>query len=140
MGQSIDNDKKRRILELRASGLSYAKISDEVKVAKQTAINVCKAQEEEIATLEALNIEELYEQHRITKRERIAAHASLLSRIRTEIENRDFTDVPTDKLIDLYFKASTSLSGEMIEPTFQTSEEQERDRQERRLINDLSTL
>lgn len=140
MGLSIDADKKRRILELRATGLSYAKISEEVKVAKQTAINVCKAQEEEIATLEALNMEELYEQHRITKRERIAAHASLLARIRTEIEGRDFTDVSTDKLIDLYLKTSASLSGEMIEPTFQTSEEQERDRQERRLINDLSSL
>lgn len=140
MGQSIDADKKRRILELRATGLSYAKISEEVKVAKQTAINVCKAQEEEIATLEALNMEELYEQHRITKRERIAAHASLLARIRTEIERRDFTDVSTDKLIDLYLKTSASLSGEMIEPTFQTSEEQERDRQERRLINNLSSL
>lgn len=140
MGQSIDADKKRRILELRATGLSYAKISEEVGVAKQTAINVCKAQEEEIATLEALNMEELYEQHRITKRERIAAHASLLARIRTEIEGRDFTDVSTDKLIDLYLKTSASLSGEMVEPTFQTSEEQERDRQERRLINDLSSL
>lgn len=140
MGLSIDADKKRRILELRATGLSYAKISTEVGVAKQTAINVCKAQEEEIATLEALNMEELYEQHRITKRERIAAHASLLARIRTEIEGRDFTDVSTDKLIDLYLKTSASLSGEMVEPTFQTSEEQERDRQERRLINDISSL
>ncbi len=140
MGVSIDADKKRRILELRATGLSYAKISKEVGVAKQTAINVCKAQEEEIATLEALNMEELYEQHRITKRERIAAHASLLARIRTEIEGRDFTDVSTDKLVDLYLKTSASLSGEIVEPTFQTSEEQERDRQERRLINDLSSL
>lgn len=140
MGVSIDADKKRRILELRATGLSYAKISKKVGVAKQTAINVCKAQEEEIATLEALNMEELYEQHRITKRERIAAHASLLARIRTEIEGRDFTDVSTDKLVDLYLKTSASLSGEIVEPTFQTSEEQERDRQERRLINDLSSL
>lgn len=140
MGVSIDADKMRTILELRATGLSYAKISERVGVAKQTAINVCKAQEEEIATLEALNMEELYEQHRITKRERIAAHASLLSRIKAEIEGRDFTDVSTDKLIDLYLKTSASLSGEMIEPTFQTSEEQERDRQERRLINDLSSL
>lgn len=140
MGQSIDTDRKRRILELRASGLSYAKISEETGVAKQTAINVCKAQEEEIATLEALNIEELYERHRITKRERIAAHASLLTRIRTELESRDLTDVPTDKLIDLYLKTSSSLSGEMIEPTFQTSEEQERDRQERSLINDLTAF
>lgn len=140
MGQNIDADRKRRILELRAEGLSYAKISKEIGVAKQTAINICKANEEELATLEALHLQEFYEQHRITKKERIAAHASLLSRIRTEIESRDFTDVSTDKLIDLYLKTSSSLSGEIIEPTFQTSEEQERDKRERRLINDLSSL
>ena len=139
MGLNIDTDKQRRILELRARGY-YAKISTEVGVAKQTAIDYCKAQEEKIATLQALELEELYEQHSITKRERIAAHASLLSRIRAAIETRDFTDVPTDKLVDLYLKASSALSDEVVEPNFQTSEEQERDRQERRLINDLTAM
>lgn len=140
MRQNIDADKKRRILELRAKGYSYAKISDEVGVAKQTAIDLCKAQEETISTLEAIELEALYEQHRITKRERIAAHASLLSRIRTEIESRSLEDVPTEKLIDLYLKTSTALSDEVIEPNFQTSEEQERDRKERAIINDLSSI
>ena len=140
MGLSIDADKKRRILELRARGLSYAKISEEVAVAKQTAIDICKAQEEAIATLQALELEELYETHRITKRERIAAHASLLSRIRTEIESRNLTDVPTEKLIDLYIKTSSALSEEIIEPNFQSTEEQERDRKERAIIDSLSSL
>lgn len=140
MRQNIDADKKRRILELRAKGLSYAKISKEVGVAKQTAIDLCKAQEETISTLEAIELETLYEQHRITKRERIAAHASLLSRIRTEIESRSLEDVPTEKLIDLYLKTSTALSDEVIEPNFQTSEEQERDRKERAIINDLTSI
>lgn len=140
MGVSIDADKKRRILELRARGLSYAKISEEVAVAKQTAIDVCKAQEEAIATLQALELEELYETHRITKRERIAAHASLLSRIRTEIESRNLTDVPTEKLIDLYLKTSSALSEEVVEPNFQSTEEQERDRKERAIIDSLSSL
>ena len=97
MGLNIDNDKKRRILELRAKGYSYSKISKDVGVAKQTAIDYCKGQEEQIATLQALELEELYEQHGITKRERIAAHASLLSKIRTEIDTRDLTDVSTGK-------------------------------------------
>ena len=82
MRQNIDADKKRRILELRARGYSYAKISDEVGVAKQTAIDLCKAQEETISTLEAIELEALYEQHRITKRERIAAHASFYRSLR----------------------------------------------------------
>lgn len=140
MAINIDSEKKRRILELRARGLSYAKISEEVGVAKQSAVDICKAQEEAIATLHALELEELYETHRITKEERIKAHASLLSRLRAEIAQRDLTDVPTDKLIDLSLKVSSSLKEEIVEPTFQSSEEQERDRQERQIINQLTEL
>lgn len=140
MGKTIDTDKQRRILDLRARGISYSKIAAEVGVAKQTAIDLCKAQEEAVATLRAIYLEELYEQHRITKEERIAAHASLLERIRTAIQNRDLSDVPTEKLIDLELKLSAALNDEIVEPNFQTSEEQERDRKERRIINEISSL
>lgn len=140
MGRSIDADKKRRILEMRAKGLSYSRIAEEADVAKQTAINVCKDQEEEIATLEAIELEELYETHKITKRERIVAHASLMAKIKAEIDSRNLTDVPTEKLIDLYLKTSSTLNEEIIEPTFQTTEEQERDRRERNLITSLTSF
>lgn len=140
MGLKIDTDRQKRVLELRAKGKSYATIATEVGVAKQTAVDICKDAEERIATLQALELEELYEMHHITKEERISAHASLLSRIRGELENRTFEDVPTEKLIDLSLKVSAALKEEMLEPNFQTSQEQERDRQERKIINDLTHL
>lgn len=136
----LDSDKKRSILEYRAKGYSYAKIAQETGVAKQTAVDVCKENEEAIATLQALELEELYETHAITAKERITAHANLLSRIRTEIEGRDLRDVPTEKLIDLYLKTSSALKEEVITPNFQTSKEQERDRKEREYLDRLTAV
>lgn len=129
-----DLNKQKEILELRAMGFSFARIAKETGVSKQTAVDICKANEEKIATLNAVEIESLYEQHRITLFERLKAHANLLSRIREEIEQRDLSEITTDKLIDLYLKTSSSLKSELLEPTFQSSEEQAARKSEREMF------
>lgn len=140
MGLLIDIDKKRTILQLRARGYSFAKIAKETGVGKQSAVDICKENEETIATLNAMELEELYETQRITTQERLTAHANLLGRIRQELESRDLTDVPTDKLIDLYLKTSTAIKEEVITPNFQTTKEQERDRKEREYLDRLTAI
>lgn len=140
MANLIENGKRREIATLRAKGLSFAKIAEKVGVAKQSVVDECKRQEETIATLRALELEELYELHRISKEERIKAHAELLGRMRAELERRDFEEVPTDKLVDLYLKASASLQEELIEPRFLSSEEQARNRREREELDALTSL
>lgn len=137
MPKNIDTEQRNRILELRAMGKSYASIAEEVKVAKQTAIDICKENEDKVATLKALELEQLYEQHSITKEARIRAHAILLSRIQEEIANRPLTDIPTDKLIDLSIKEAAALRDELIEPNFKSSAEQERSKRDRDLLDSL---
>lgn len=133
----IDKDKQNLILSLRAKGYSYARIAQEAKVSKQTAVDLCRMYEERVATLEALELEELYETHRLTSTERIKAHASLLQRIKEEIDRRDLTDIPTDKLLDLYLKEEAALRESMIEPKFRSSQEQEESRKDRTLLDSL---
>jgi len=133
-----DRDTENRIIELRARGKSYSTIASELKIGKQTALNVCKKYKEQIATLQALELEQLYEEQRITSQERITAIASLMHRVREEIDRRDLTQVPTEKLIDLYLKQASTLKEEIIEPNFQSSEEQARDRQEREYLDRLT--
>lgn len=135
---AIDKDTERRIIQLRARGKSYATIAKEVEVAKQTAIDVCKRSREEIANLQALEVEELHETQRVTYRERITALSSLMQRVREEIDRRDLTQVPTEKLIDLYLKQASALKDEIVEPSFKSSEEQARDRQEREYLDRLT--
>jgi hypothetical protein len=61
-----------------------------------------------------------------------------MHRVREEIDRRDLTQVPTEKLIDLYLKQASTLKEEIIEPNFQSSEEQARDRQEREYLDRLT--
>ncbi len=133
-----DRDTENRIIELRARGKSYSTIASELKIGKQTALDVCKKYKEQIATLQALELEQLYEEQRITSTERITAIASLMQRVREEIDSRDLSQVPTEKLIDLYLKQSSALREEIIEPNFQSSEEQSRDRKEREYLDRLT--
>lgn len=133
-----DRDTENRIIELRARGKSYSTIASEVNVAKQTAIDVCKKYKEQIATLQALELEQLYEAQRITSMERITAIASLMHRVREEIDRRDLSTIPTEKLIELYLKQNSTLKEEIVEPNFQSSEEQSRDRQEREYLDRLT--
>lgn len=133
-----DRDTENRIIELRARGKSYSTIASELKIGKQTALDVCKKYKEQIATLQALELEQLYEEQRITSTERITAIASLMQRVREEIDSRDLSQVPTEKLIDIYLKQASALKEEIIEPNFQSSEEQSRDRKEREYLDRLT--
>lgn len=134
----IDRATENKMIELRAMGRSYASIASEVKVSKQTALDTCKKYKEQIATLQALELEELYETQRITSTERITALASLMQRVRAEIDSRDLSTIPTEKLIELYLKQASALKEEIIEPNFKSSEEQNRERQEREYLNRLT--
>ncbi len=136
----LDTDKKQQILKLRASGKSYATIAAELKIAKQTAIDYCKENEEAIATLKGMELEALYEAHKINKEARIVALSTLKDRLLEEIEQRELTDIPTDKLITLYLNTSAAIKEEAVEPKFQSSKEQERDKQERETLDRLTRL
>lgn len=135
---AIDKNTEREIIQLRAMGKSYAAIAKEANVAKQTAIDTCKRCKEEIATLFALEVEELHETQRVGYSERITALSTLMRRVREEIDRRNLSDVPTEKLIDLYLKQASVLKDELIEPSFKSSKEQERDRQEREYLELLT--
>lgn len=135
---AIDKETEKRIVQLRARGKSYATIAKEVEVAKQTAIDACKRCKEEIATLQAIEIEELHETQRVGYKERITALATLMQKMREEIDRRDLTRVPTEKLISLYQKQASVLKEEVVELSFKSSEEQARDRQEREYLDRLT--
>lgn len=136
-GYRTDTAKTHKIIELRAQGYSYARIASTMGIGKQTAVDVCKENEEKVAALKALEFEELYEKLKINAEERIRSHAAVLEKIRQEIEERDLSDVPTEKLIDLFMKESAALREEMIVPHFSSTDEQEKDREDRLLLDSL---
>ena len=112
-----DTDKKQEFIELRAKGISFAKISEQISVSKPTLIEWSKELELEVSNLKAIEMEALYEQHQLNKEARIKRLSQQLNKLETEIESRNLADIPTSKLFDLYsniLKTIKEETGAMI--------------------------
>ena len=131
----IANKVKLRIIEIRADGLSYAKIAEEAGVAKQTAVDVVKESIDEVATLQAIEMEALFDSSRVNLRGRVEQLSALQSRLREEIESRDLSEVPTDKLITLFIKTTDALKAEVYSPEAKSTSEQAAEANERSLTS-----
>lgn len=131
---------KEGFIELRAKGWSFDKIAKELGKAKQTLIDWSKEYKEEIANLKALQLEALYEKYYLLKENRITTFGIMLIKIKEEIERRDLSDVPTDKLLDLLLKYNNQVREEAIEPIYKSSQEIKEESQDRELLEELTTL
>lgn len=133
-------DLKERFIELRAKGWSFDKIAKEVGKAKQTLIDWSKDLQDEIANRKALELEALYERYYLLKESRLETFGAMLSKIKKEVESRDLSDVPTDKLLELILKYNIQVKDEIVEPVYKSSQEIREERQDRELIEELTTL
>lgn len=129
---------KQRFIELRAQGMSFDKIAQELGKAKQTLIDWSKELEEEIANYKALELEALYESYYLLKEARLKQFGGIVNKLTEELQSRDLSDVPTDKLLDLYLKYSDKVKEEIVEPSFKTSEEIRENKIDRELLNGLT--
>jgi len=113
----MENHKtKEQFIQLRAQGVSYSNISKEIGKSKQTLIDWGKELEEEIRNLKAIELEAIYEKYFLLKEARLQSFGIVTQRIRQEIESRDFSDIPTEKLLDLFLKYNSIIKQEIPEP------------------------
>ena len=131
-------DIKDRFIELRAQGWSFDKIAKELGKAKQTLIDWSKELQEEIANVRASELELLYEKYYLLKEARLRTFGEMITKIKTEVEGRDLSDVPTDKLLDLLLKYNSLVKDEIVEPTFKSSLEIAEERLDRGLLEELT--
>lgn len=131
---------KERFIELRAKGWSFDKIAKELGKAKQTLIDWSKELQDEIANRKALELEALYESYYLLKEAKIKKYGTILSKITDELESRNFSNVPTGRLLELYLLYFERLSQEIVEPTYKSSQEIKEERQDRELLEELTTL
>lgn len=129
---------KQQFIELRAQGWSFDKIAKELGRAKQTLIDWSKELSDEIANLKALELEALYESHYLMKEHRLKTFGAMLTKITTEIQKRDLSDVPTDKLLDLLLKYNSQVRDEIIDPTYKSSQEIEDEKTDKELLEGLT--
>lgn len=100
----ISETQKHKIAELRAAGLSYDKIVKELKISKPTIIEAVKDMENLIQNLKSIELEALKEKLELTHKHKLETLSGLINKIKTELLERDLSDVSSDKLLDMYFK------------------------------------
>lgn len=131
---------KERFIELRAKGFSFDKIAKELGKAKQTLIDWSKELQDEIANRKAIELEALYETYYLQRESRIQTFGVMLTKIKEEIERRDLSDVPTEKLLELLLKYESQVKDEVVDPIFKSSQELIEEKQDRELLEELTTL
>ena len=131
---------KERFIELRAKGWSFDRIAKELGRAKQTLIDWSKDLQEEIANRKALELDALYETYYLQRESRLQTFGAMLTKIKEEVMSRDLSDVPTDKLLDLFLKYNNQIKEEIVEPIYKSSQEIKEERQDRELLEELTTL
>lgn len=131
---------KERFIELRAKGWSFDKIAKEIGKAKQTLIDWSKELQDQIANCKALELEALYESYYLMRENRLRTFGVMLNKIKKEIESRDLSDVPTDKLLELLLKYNSQVKEEIIEPTYKSSQEIKEEREDREILEELTTI
>lgn len=133
----IKTEERLKVIERRAKGESIAKIAKALKMGKDKVVTILRESREEVAALEALELDAFYEAEKLTIKERIRRLSRLSQRLLDEVESRDLTDVPTEKLIDLYLKSSSALDAAIVEPDLRSTEEVRQEREERLDVEQL---
>jgi hypothetical protein len=106
--------KKSQFVQLRAKGLSYAKIAKELRVSTGTLTNWNQELQEEIAQAKAMELEALQEEYFVLKEGRIRLLGGQLRAIQEEISGRDLSKVSTERLMDLQLRYFGELKTEYV--------------------------
>ncbi|AET66371.1 hypothetical protein Desor_0681 [Desulfosporosinus orientis DSM 765] len=109
------NDQRAAFVLLRGKGKSYRAISKELNISRTICGLWEKELIEQIIEHKAEQLRELYETYFMLKEARIKALGETLNKINTTLNERDFTEVLTEKLLDFKLKYMEALKNEYVE-------------------------
>lgn len=103
MKRKISEKKKMDFLELRVlQGKSFDTIAKELSISKQTCINWSVELKEELANLQASKYDMLIEKLELSHFKKLEHLGDIYNRMKEEIEKKDFSQIPTHKLIEMF--------------------------------------
>ena len=113
-----DIETKERFIELRAAGKSFETIALELSVSKPVLIGWSRELAHEVGNLRTIRMEALQEQYHVAQARRIEALGKRLQAILDELDRRDMSHLPTEKLLDMALKYTAALKGDECPVTF----------------------
>jgi hypothetical protein len=109
---SIDPSIKEKFIELRAQGLTYDLIAQELNCSPRTLVSWNRAFKSRINALRATRLEILLDKYQAMKENRIEIFGRKLKAILEVLEGRLLYDIPTDKAFTLVLKYAAALKTE----------------------------
>lgn len=111
------NETKEKFIELRAKGLSYAKIAEKLNISKSTCSAWEKDLSDRISQLKQDQLTDLYNQYGMLKEARIKALGRVISKIDQAIDEADFSAMTPAQLLDFRLKYQQALNDEYVPTT-----------------------
>lgn len=99
----------------RIQGKTIQDLSDKLWISEETCLNWNTRHYSEINNSKILKTEILMKKNKTSREDRIQSTSLMLAKINKEIAKRDFSDVPTDKLILLGTKLQEFLQTQLEE-------------------------
>lgn len=111
-----NKEKEIKLIELRANNISHRKIAEILNISKNTSMTWSNKHKLEIAEKQAEQFGELFQSYGIYKQSMIQELGETLLKINNQLEDKDFSDIPTLKLLDFKLKIMEQLNKEFIDP------------------------
>ena len=131
-----DQQTVQQFIELRARGISFAKIALQLGVAKSTLVNWSREHQHLIQNLHAIEWEEFVDQTIASRQERLKTVSDQLRRIEAELAQRDLASIPTPRLQTMAEQLRRRLDRECDLPRFSAGVELSRDDDTRQAVQD----
>ena len=107
-----------QFVELRAKGNSYDRIAKTLGVSKATLLQWSKDLSLEINNERNVAMDAIYEKHKLAKQHQMEMLGIQLGKVREELEKRDLSEVPTDKLITMQLKLLDAINSSGVNVVF----------------------
>ena len=101
--------KRRRFIELRGRGVSYRKIAAKINVSTTTLVRWSRLFAVEINNIQVIEFEALQEEYLITRQHRLKVLAAQLNNVARELIDRDLSDVPAHRLVEMQTQLNKEL-------------------------------
>lgn len=114
-----------RFIQLRAEGMSFAKIAQELNISKPTLLKWHVEMTKEIQQARFYAIEAVVEEYKLRKQHRIQELAALLTKAQAELQKRDFSELSTSDLLKVVERLEEKLLKEIQSVSCETGETKE---------------
>lgn len=101
-----------KFILLRAQGLSYYRIAKQLQISRTTCAKWDSKYAVEIADHKTEELKSLYEEYFMSHKARIKRLGGICNKLDAEIEKRDFSEIPLEKLLELRLKYGDVLRQE----------------------------